>query len=436
MSDSLKTRAEAAMPGGVNSPVRAFRAVGGEPFFARAAAGATIETTDGRHLLDFCMSFGPLILGHAHPNVVRAIVEAAPRGTSYAVTTEAEIEMAELIRRAIPSMERVRLVSSGTEAAMTALRLARGVTGRDKVLKFGGCYHGHADGMLVQAGSGVAALASASSAGVPASFARETIVTPYNDANAVAAAVDRHGDALAAMVVEPLAANMGLVEPAPGFLEALRLEADRCGALLIFDEVITGFRFTFGGYQNLCGVTPDLTCLGKIIGGGMPIGALGGRASVMNHLAPLGPVYQAGTLSGNPVSVAAGLATLRELDATRPYAALAARTRAFVDRLAASAHACGLALHIPTVGSLFSLFFNEKRPTSFEEVQTSDAPRFVALFHRLLAAGVYLPPSPFEASFLSVAHDDTALDCAFAAFEAAFASVAAEHDGKASHAAR
>ena len=428
MTRSLQDRAEAAMPGGVNSPVRAFRSVGGAPIFARSAEGACLRTTDGRELIDFCMSFGPLILGHAHPVVREAIVAATARGTSYAVTTEAEIEMAELIRSAIPSMERVRLVSSGTEAVMTAVRLARGATGRDKILKFSGCYHGHADGLLVQAGSGVAGLARSSSAGVPEAFARETLVAPYNDGAAVEALVRTYGAELAAIIVEPVAANMGLVPPAAGFLEGLRRQADACGALLIFDEVISGFRLTFGGWQNLCGVRPDLTTLGKIIGGGMPSGALGGRADVMARLAPLGPVYQAGTLSGNPVSVAAGLATLRELERTQPYAQLDSRTATFVERLRDAARRADVALQIPRCGSLFSLFFASAPPRTFEEVLACDTRRFTVLFHRLLAAGVYLPPSPFEASFLSIAHDETVLAGALAAFESALAAVAAGKD--------
>lgn len=423
-SGALKARAESAMPGGVNSPVRAFRSVGGEPIFARTARGPMLATADGRELIDFCMSFGPLILGHAHPAVVRAIVEAAPRGTSYAVTTEAEIEMAELIRRAIPSMERVRLVSSGTEACMTAVRLARGATGRTKVLKFSGCYHGHADGMLVQAGSSVAGLARSSSAGVPEVFARETVVAPYNDTERVSAVVGRHGEDLAAIIVEPVAANMGLVLPQPGFLEHVREEADRCGALLIFDEVITGFRFTFGGYQNLCHVRPDLTCLGKVIGGGLPIGALGGRGDVMDRLAPLGPVYQAGTLSGNPISVAAGLATLRELERTNPYASLGARTSSFASRLGERARRAGLPLQVPRAASLFSLFFTDTVPRRFEDMRHCDREMFSALFHHLLRSGIYLPPSPFEACFVSVAHDDAVLDRAMEGLDQAFGAMA------------
>ena len=422
MSRTLKQRAEKAMPGGVNSPVRAFRSVGGDPIFARSAAGAILTTTEGRKLIDFCMSFGPLILGHAHPDVVRAVAKAAKQGTSFAVTTECEIELAELIRSAIPSMERVRLVSSGTEAAMTAVRLARGATGRAKILKFSGCYHGHADCMLVRAGSGVAGIARASSAGVPPVFAKETLVAEYNDAGEVERLVKRYGRDIAAIVVEPVAANMGLVMPAPGFLRRLRELAVACGALLIFDEVITGFRLTFGGYQKICNVKPDLTCLGKIIGGGMPIGALGGRAEIMESLAPLGPVYQAGTLSGNPVSVAAGLATLRRLRKDNPYPVLEKRTRNFVEQLGLAARKAGVPLQIPQCGSLFSLFFSEKPVCSFKDVEQTDSAQFPQLFKRLLSSGVYLPPSPFEASFLSTAHNERVLQKALPVFKRAMAA--------------
>jgi glutamate-1-semialdehyde 2,1-aminomutase len=421
-SKELVRRAALAMPGGVNSPVRAFRAVGGEPLIVRSAAGALLETEDGRRLIDFCMSFGPLILGHAHPAVTEAIAKAAEKGTSYAVTTRAEVEMAELLQGAVPSMKRVRLVSSGTEAAMTAVRLARGFTGRSKILKFSGCYHGHADSMLVQAGSGVADLAEASSAGVPPSFAKETLVVPYNDGEAVWHAVEVHGRELAAIIVEPVAANMGLVLPRSGFLQELRRQCDLCGALLIFDEVITGFRLHFGGYQDLCGVCPDLTCLGKIIGGGLPIGALGGRADVMEQLAPLGPVYQAGTLSGNPVCVAAGMAVLGLLKDTKPYAALAEWTCGFVDAIESVARGYGVSLQIPRIGSMFSLFFSGMPVASFEDVKKSQSQDFVPLFQKLLAAGVYLPPSPFEVSFLSTAHDQSCLERAGDAFRQALSS--------------
>ena len=423
MPNDLNQRANAAMPGGVNSPVRAFRSVGGDPIFARRGHGAILETEDGRQLIDFCCSFGPLILGHAHPHVIQAVQETIVNGSSFAVTTRAEIEMAELIKEAIPSIERVRLVSSGTEACMTAIRLARGATGRPKILKLSGCYHGHADCLLVQAGSGVAGIASASSAGVPEPCACQMLVAPYNDLPAAQALFDQHGRDIAAVILEPVAANMGLVPPGEGYLEGLAAAARNVGALVIFDEVITGFRFCFGGYQNLCGIRPDLTVLGKVIGGGLPVGALGGRADLMEELAPLGPVYQAGTLSGNPVSVAAGLATLRHLQSDPPYDALAERAAGFVARIREMAQAkWGDQVQIPQMGSLFSFFFSAKRVHSFADVMACDPEPFKRLFHALLANGVYLPPSPFEVSFLSIAHDAEVLEAALAAFEKSMAA--------------
>jgi len=413
------------MPGGVNSPVRAFQSVGGSPIYAKRAHGAYLETVDGQILIDYCMSFGPLILGHAHPEVVEAICRAAMYGTSFAVTTQEEVELAELVRTAIPSMERVRLVSSGTEACMTAVRLARGFTGRSKILKFSGCYHGHADSMLVKAGSGVAGIAAASSAGVPESIARDTLVGRYNSREDVAALVKEHGGDLAAIIVEPVAANAGLMPPAEGFLAFLREQTQGCGALLIFDEVITGFRLTFGGYQQICGIRPDLTCLGKVIGGGMPIGAVGGRADIMERLAPLGDIYQAGTLSGNPVSVAAGLATLRCLQRQRPYPALEHATRRLVHEIGLAGKSAGISLQVPTTGSLFSLFFTDRPVHDFDGVMATRKELFVAMFRKLLAKGIYLPPSPFEVCFLSIAHDDDILEKTAAAWREAMAGLAA-----------
>ncbi|MCS6771545.1 MAG: glutamate-1-semialdehyde 2,1-aminomutase [Kiritimatiellae bacterium] len=423
---ALAERARAAMPGGVNSPVRAFRSVRREPLFAKRAHGALLETEDGRSLIDFCLSFGPLILGHAPPLVVSAIAEAAQRGTSYAVTTEAEIEMAELIKSAFPSIERVRLVSSGTEACMTAVRVARGFTGRTKIMKFSGCYHGHADCLLVKAGSGVAGVAAASSAGVPDSCAGNTLVARYNHVEDVQRLAADFGNDLAAIMVEPVAANVGLILPEPGFLEMLRSICDECGALLVFDEVISGFRFCFGGWQSLCGVRPDLTCLGKIIGGGMPVGALGGRADVMECLAPLGNVYQAGTLSGNPVSVAAGLAVLRQLQRQPPYAELEARTQRLVGAIRDAARRNGVQVQVPCLGSVFSIFFADRTPRDFDDVLATNQNLYVRLFHRLIDAGVYLPPSPFEVSFLSTAHTDAVVDRAIAAFQTALAGLDSE----------
>ena len=412
------------MPGGVNSPVRAFRSVGGNPIYARQALGAELETTDGRKLIDYCMSFGPLILGHTHSSVVSAVQQAVMLGTSYAVTTETEIEMAELIREAIPSMERVRLVSSGTEACMTAIRVARGFTGRDKVLKFSGCYHGHADSMLVKAGSGVAGIASASSAGVPAGCAADTLVARYNHLEDVDAILAKHGHNLASIIVEPVAANVGLIMPEKNFLSGLRERADRVGALLIFDEVINGFRFTFGGYQNICGVKPDITCLGKIIGGGMPVGAVGGRVDIMERLAPLGDVYQAGTLSGNPVSVAGGLATLRWLKAHQPYQALEVKTQGLVAALKKMASRMSIPVTIPTIGSIFSVFFGDQSVRDFDDVMKTDKDKYVKAFHVLLQNNVYMPPSPFEVSFLSIAHTDEHIVKTLKAWELAFESLA------------
>ena len=417
MNKSLRTRALSVIPGGVNSPVRAFKSVGGDPLFARSASGAWLITTDGEKRIDFCLSFGPLIHGHAHPALVEAVQEAAVNGTSYAVTTEREIEIAELITAAIPAVEKVRLVNSGTEAVMTAVRLARGVTGRSKVLKFSGCYHGHLDSMLVSAGSGVAGIAASSSAGVSERDASNTIVAPYNDLESVEKLVAEFGDDLALIAVEPVAANMGLVMPAEGFLAGLRDLANRCGALLLFDEVITGFRIGYGAYSSICGVRPDLTCLGKIIGGGLPIGGVGGPTDIMDRLAPEGDVYQAGTLSGNPISVACGLTNLRLLQADGFYEDLEARTTRFAEAIETAARQVDVNLQVPHVASLFSLFFRSSAPANFAEVQESGLEPFVKLFHGLLNRGVYLAPSPFECGFLSAAHNDEVLNRALQAFE-------------------
>lgn len=421
--EELKSRALASMPAGVNSPVRAFRSVGGDPIFVKEAKGARLITEDGRELIDFCMSFGPLVLGHAHPAVVEAIRRAAEQGTSYAVTTEAEIALAELIQSAIPSMERLRLVSSGTEACMTAIRLARGATGREKILKFSGCYHGHADCLLVQAGSGVAGIACASSAGVPEGCAGCMMVAPYNSREHVERIMAEEGSEIAAIIVEPVAANMGLVHPDEGFLQFLRVITAKYGSLLIFDEVTTGFRFAFGGYQNVSGVTPDLTCLGKAIGGGMPIGAVGGKLDVMECIAPIGSVYQAGTLSGNPISVASGLATLKTLRDQDPYPMLETRAQHLVQDLEGRAEAKGIPLCLPTLGSLFCFFFSESQPHSFDEVMAVDSEPFKRFFHACLERGVYLAPSAFEAAFLSIAHDDVLLDEAVGIFSEALKAV-------------
>ena len=397
-------RACRVIPGGVNSPVRAFRAVGGDPLYVARGSGARITSVEGRELVDFCGSWGPLILGHAHPEVVAAVCQAAGEGASFGINTPREVEMAELLCNLVPYLDMVRLVSSGTEAVMTALRLARGCTGRRKVIKFDGCYHGHTDSMLVAAGSGLLTGGLTSSAGVSPSVAAEIFVPAYNDLAAVEEIVRRAGDDLAAIIVEPVAGNMGLVPPEPGFLAGLRQAADRCGAVLIFDEVITGFRFGPTTYGALCGVIPDLTCLGKIIGGGLPVGAVGGRRDLMERLAPLGPVYQAGTLSGNPVAVAAGLATLRLLKKAPPYAQLDALGAQLADGLQAAAGAAGVPFRCARLGGVFTPFFSAGPGRNLAEVKACDTQRFAAFFRGLLARGFYLAPSQYEVGFASAAH--------------------------------
>ncbi len=397
-------RALKVIPGGVNSPVRAYRAVGGAPPFIAAAGGCRITDLDGRSYTDYVGSWGPLILGHAPPEVVRAVEKAAARGTSYGAPTEAEVEMAELLSAAIPSLEKVRLVSSGTEACMSAIRLARGFTGRDGIVKFEGCYHGHADALLVKAGSGAATFGVPTSPGVPADLARHTQVLPYNDLEAFRSLVRKRGRDLACVIVEPVAGNMGVVPPAPGFLEGLREATERAGILLVFDEVITGFRLAYGGAQNIFRIRPDLTCLGKIIGGGLPVGAYGGRADVMSRVSPEGPVYQAGTLSGNPLAVAAGLAQLRVLrDRPEIYAnleELAARLEAaFEGRLT-----------VNRVGSMLTAFFTRKPVSDWTSAARSDVKAFARFHASMRKNGVLLPPSQFEAWFVSFAHTKGDID--------------------------
>jgi glutamate-1-semialdehyde 2,1-aminomutase len=400
----LYRRALDLIPGGVNSPVRAMRAVGlDEPFFVRSARGAYLEDVDGNTYLDWVMSWGPLVFGHADPETVAAVRAAAERGTSFGAPTEAEVELAAEIADAVPSVEKVRLVSSGTEAAMSAVRLARAFTSRDRILKFAGCYHGHADALLANAGSGVATLGLPASPGVPPATTSHTIVCPYNDTAAVAAAVAQYGEGLAAILVEPVAGNMGVVPPEPGFLDVLRQLCDAAGALLVFDEVITGFRVARGGAQELYDVTPDLTILGKIVGGGLPLAAFGGRAEVIDRLAPSGDVYQAGTLSGNPLATAAGLAVLRRLHDDGVYEELERRGA----RLEA-----GLAPHgrVQRVGAMATLFMTGDRVCDFEDAQRCDTERYAALFRHLLERGIYVAPSQFEALFLSIAHGDEEID--------------------------
>jgi glutamate-1-semialdehyde 2,1-aminomutase len=409
-SSRLFSIAEKIIPGGVNSPVRAFRGVGGQPFFVARAEGARMWDVDGRAYLDFVGSWGPLVLGHAAPAIVTAVSEAARRGTSYGAPTAGEVEMAEAITAAYPSMEMVRLVSSGTEAAMSALRLARGATGRDLLVKFDGCYHGHADSLLVKAGSGGATFSIPDSKGVPAALAAMTLTAPFNDLGAVRELFAARGDAIAAVIVEPVAGNMGVVAPAPGFLEGLREVTARHGALLVFDEVITGFRIAYGGAQARYGVRPDLTCLGKIVGGGMPIAAYGGRRDIMSHVSPLGGVYQAGTLSGNPLAVAAGLATMKALRAPGVYERLEALGARMEQGLRAASEKTGVPLTVNRVGSMLTAFFSPAPVTDYASARTADTARYARYFHAMLERGVFLAPSQFEAAFVSLAHTESDLD--------------------------
>ena len=424
MPADLFAAAQRVIPGGVNSPVRAFRGVGGDPVFIRRAFGPYVEAEDGTRYIDYVGSWGPMIVGHAHPRVIEAVQRTAADGLSFGAPTVLETELAQRVCALVPSIEQVRFVSSGTEATMSAIRLARGATGRDAVIKFEGCYHGHSDALLVKAGSGALTLGVPSSAGVPADFARHTITLPYNDADAVRACFDAVGSTIAAVIVEPVAGNMNCVPPVPGFLEALRAQCDAHGALLIFDEVMTGFRVALGGAQALYGVAPDLTTLGKVIGGGMPVGAFGGRADVMAHLAPLGPVYQAGTLSGNPVAMAAGIATLDLVSEPGFHARLAETTRALANGLVAAARHAGIAATTQQVGGMFGLFLTDAPVvTRYEEVMASDAVLFGRLFHALLARGVYLAPSAYEAGFVSSAHTPEVIDETLTAAAAAFAAI-------------
>jgi glutamate-1-semialdehyde 2,1-aminomutase len=411
-SAQLRERAERLMPGGVSSPVRAFRAVGGEPPFIVSGEGARVRDADGREYIDLVCSWGPLIAGHAHPAVVAAITAQAARGTSFGMPTPGEVELAELITAALPSVEMVRFVSSGTEAAMSALRLARAATGRDAALKFAGCYHGHADALLAKAGSGVATLGLPDSAGVPASTTAATLTVAFNDLAAAERAAD--ATALAAIIVEPYAGNMGCVPPRDGFLEGLRRVADRTGALLIFDEVITGFRVGPAGAQGRTGVRPDITCLGKVIGGGLPVGAYGGSRALMRQVAPLGPMYQAGTLSGNPLAMAAGIATLRLLD-DAAFARLELLGARLERGLTAAARRAGVAARVQRVGSLLTLFFTDREVWDEDDAKTSDRDRFAAFHGAMLRRGVLLPPSQFECLFLSLAHDGDTVDLIVAA---------------------
>jgi glutamate-1-semialdehyde 2,1-aminomutase len=419
-NDLLFERSRKTIPGGVNSPVRAFRAVGGTPRFIERGEGSRIWDADGREYIDYVGSWGPLVLGHADPEVVAAVRSAAGRGLSFGAPTEAEAEIAETLARIVPGLELVRLVSSGTEATMSALRLARGSTGRSRIVKFEGCYHGHADSLLVKAGSGALTLGNPSSAGVTAETAAQTLVLDYNDAAALDAAFAEQGHSIACVIVEPVAGNMNLVAPRVGFLQRLRELCTQYGALLIFDEVMTGFRVGLQGAQALYGVRADLITLGKVIGGGMPLGAFGGRRDIMEKIAPLGPVYQAGTLSGNPLAVAAGLATLRKLQVPGFYERLAARTRSLCDGLVSVARRRSVAFSAQSVGGMFGLYFRATPPSTYAEVMQCDTEAFKRFFHAMLERGIYLAPSAYEAGFVSSAHSDEDIAATVSAAESAF----------------
>ncbi len=423
-SEALFERARALMPGGVSSPVRAFRSVGGTPFFVDRAQGAYLWDVDGNRYIDYVMSWGAVILGHAHGSVATAVQEAVQRGTSYGAPCGGEVALAELISELVPSMERVRFVSSGTEATMAAVRLARAVTGRDLILKFNGCYHGHADGFLVHAGSGVATLGLPDSPGVPAELARLTLSVPYNDVGAVEAAFAERGDRIACVILEPVVGNAGFIVPEPGFLEALRRITSGAGALLIFDEVMTGFRVALGGAQARFAITPDLTTLGKVIGGGLPVGAYGGRADLMAEVAPEGPVYQAGTLSGNPLAMAAGLAQLLSLRELRPHDALERLALRLVSGIRDHAREYDVDVSGGAAGAMWGFHFVPGPVRRFEDAQGTDRAFFGRFFHACLDRGVFLPPSPFEASFLSVAHDEADVDATLDAVAFAIAEAA------------
>lgn len=421
LNDTLFARAQKTTPGGVNSPVRAFKSVGGTPRFITRAEGPYFWDADGKRYIDYIGSWGPAIVGHAHPEVVKAVQEAAARGLSFGAPTEGEILMAEEICRLVPSIEQVRLVSSGTEATMSALRLARGATGRDKIIKFEGCYHGHADSLLVKAGSGLLTFGNPTSAGVPEDFVKHTLVLDYNNVAQLEDAFASMGDTIACVIVEPVAGNMNLIKATPEFLRAMRELCTRHGAILIFDEVMCGFRVGLGGAQALYDITPDLTALGKVIGGGMPVAAFGGRADLMHNMAPLGAVYQAGTLSGNPVAVAAGMTTLRLIQQPGFYAKLSAQTAKLAAGLAGAAKEAGVTFCADAVGGMFGIYFSAEVPTSYAEMMAGDKTRFNAFFHGMLDEGVYFAPAAFEAGFVSAQHDDAVIEETIAAARRVFA---------------
>ena len=419
-SQELFDRAKKIIPGGVNSPVRAFRAVGGTPFFTKQAKGSRLITADDQELIDYVCTWGPAIHGHDHPAIREAVSKALAKGTSFGTPGPDEVEMAELLVEIVPSVEKIRMCNSGTEATMSSIRLARGFTGKSKIIKFAGCYHGHVDSLLVKAGSGALTLGNPDSAGIPESFAKETIVLPYNDITAVENAFSQSEDGIAAIIVEPYPANCGLILPDDGYLEGLRKICDHNQAVLIFDEVMTGFRLALGGVQEKTGVTPDLTAMGKIIGGGLPVGAFGGKAEIMNFLAPLGPVYQAGTLSGNPLAMAAGIASLKLLKESMPYDRLESLGNQLALGIQQIAKEYSIPLQVPQVGSMYCLFFNENPVRNFEDAISSHSEYFKKLFQHCLANGVYLPPSPYETCFISNAHIENDISKTLDLFNEAF----------------
>ncbi len=424
-SKDLFSKAQKHIPGGVNSPVRAFKGVGGDPVFIDHAVGAYIFDPDGTRYIDYVGSWGPMILGHAHPDVIKAVQAVIGKGLSFGAPTEAETAMADLVCKLVPSMEMVRMVSSGTEATMSAIRLARGYTGRDKIIKFEGCYHGHSDSLLVKAGSGALTLGEPSSPGVPASLAEHTITLDFNDLDQVKNCLSRIGEQVACIIVEPVAGNMNCIPPLPGFLEGLRAACDEHGVVLIFDEVMTGFRVALGGVQGLYNIKPDLTTLGKVIGGGMPVGAFGGRREIMEHIAPLGPVYQAGTLSGNPVAMSAGLKTLELISKPDFFKELTKKTETLVEGLLDQARKTGVALTANQVGGMFGIFFTDaEQVTNFAQSTACNQNMFKAFFHAMLVRGVYLAPSAFEAGFVSAAHSDEDIENTIAAAGEAFKEIA------------
>ena len=419
-SQELFEEAQRYLPGGVNSPVRAFKAVGGTPPFIVRGQGSRIFDADGNEFIDYVCSWGPLILGHSHPQVVEALKQAVERGTTFGAPTELEITLARMISAAIPSVEMIRFVNSGTEATMSALRLARAFTGRDKIVKFAGGYHGHADGLLVKGGSGLATLSLPNSPGVPASYTQSTLVAPYNNTEAVTQLFQHYPKEIAAVIVEPVAANMGVVPPQPGFLDSLRQITSQFGALLIFDEVITGFRVAYGGAQTIYGITPDLTCLGKVIGGGLPVGAYGGKREIMQMMAPVGPVYQAGTLSGNPLAMTAGIETLKVLSQPGVYEHLEKASSCLEEGIAKAVSSLGFKLNISRFASLLTIFFTDNPVLDYESVSGADAALFSRFFQQLLAQGIYWPPSQFEAAFISIAHSDEDIEFTIGVIEKAF----------------